>query len=175
MALLERQFLNGRDRPESCIRLTAHWVDGLRFKDNKWKFEEEEFLPHIGTGQFRCKVHLYSLERTDFDRGSTEKSTRDVDLRFDLDGVSAQFIGTILLLTIPLDLFWEKTDNPSKNPKMFRYLQSLRLPVGNSTPFDLQILVTYRNLHELFGSNRMFVEDREREGFRWVGSVGTLP
>ena len=171
MILLERQFLNGRDRLDSCIRLSAHWVDGWKFKDNKWKYEEEERLPHVGKGWFRCRIHFYASWGTGVAQEIIQRNLQAIDVAYDIEGVSVQFCSRDLFVTVPLDLYWSRTDNVSKNPKIFRRLESLSLPIEPTQVFGLEILITYRNLNELLFSQRMFTEDLDHDGYRWVGSV----
>jgi len=171
MDLLERRFVNGRENPESCIQLTAHWADGWKFKDGKWKFEEEEQLPHVGEGWFRCRVNLYTSREARITQDLIQDSLQLISSSFQLNGVLAQFNGGLLTVTIPLKLDWEETENESVNPKIFRYFESLRLPLGADAFFNLQVLITYRNLGKLFGSKRMFVDEPGRRGYRWIGSV----
>jgi hypothetical protein len=171
MNLLERQFLNGRDRLESCILLNAHWVDGWKFKDGKWKYEEEVRLDHVDQAWFRCRVHLYTAAGTSITQEMIQENLQAIRSPFELDGVSAQFQGKTLTITIPLDLDWSETENESMNPKIFRYFESLRLPIGSNTFVSLQVLITYRNLRDLYGSKRMLTQDPVRKGYRWVGST----
>jgi hypothetical protein len=169
MILLDRQYLNGRDRLESCIRLNAHWVDGWKFKAGKWKYEEEVRLDHVDQAWFRCRVHLYTSAGTSITQEMIQENLQATSSSFELDGVSAQFSGKTLTITIPLNLDWSETENESMNPKIFRYFESLSLPIGSNALVSLQVLITYRNLGSLYGSKRMLAQDPVCKGYRWVG------
>src|SRR5579863_2692874 len=111
MPHLDCQFLNGRNRLDSQIQLTARWLDGWKLKDGKWKFEEDEHLPHIGEGYFRCRVHLYSSWGPGISRKTIEQSLRPLPRDINLDGVTVLMCGVELTVRVPLNLRWEKTDN----------------------------------------------------------------
>jgi len=100
-----------------------------------------------------------------------QEDVQEIDCLFDISGVSVQFSGKELLVIVPLDLNWSKTDNESKNPMVFRDLESFDLPIGSKAFFGLQILITYRNLNKLFGSKKMFANSLDHGGYRWVGSA----
>jgi hypothetical protein len=170
MDLLEPRFLNGRTHRSSCIQLTARWVDGWKFKDGKWKYEEEIFFGHIGEGKFRCRVHLYCAPGTVLSTNALKSVGPSVNANYELDAVNARFEGERLTVTVPLDLEWGETDNESLNPKIFRYFESIHLPLEIPAFFGLQVLITYRNLHTMFGSNRIFSRNPNGTGYTWLGS-----
>jgi hypothetical protein len=175
MDLLERQFLNGRDSLESRILLTAHWIDGWKFKDGKWKYEEEERLSHVDEGWFRCRVHLYTSAGTSITKDLILENLQTISSTFEEGGVSVQFSGKHLMITVPLKSGWGETENESMNPKIFRYFESLQLPLRVQAFCDLQILITYRNLDKLYGPKRMFIDEGGSKGYRWVGLVRSHP
>jgi hypothetical protein len=168
MPHLNCQFLNGRNRLDSQIQLTARWLEGWKLKDGKWKYEEDEHLPHIGEGYFRCRVHLYSSWSPGISRKTIEQSLRPVRRDISLDGVTVLMRDEELIVRVPLILPWEKTDNESENPKIFRYSEGLDLHVEPKQQATLQILITYRNLPKLFAAERTFAE--VNNGFKWIGS-----
>jgi len=182
--LLESRFLNGRYRTDSCLKLTAHWIDGWKLKDrsaegksSQWTFEEEVILGHVEEAIFRCRVHLYAYGRPDFPGDYKESELRAraktiVPTAGELDKVRFEFSGELLEIVVHLDLEWGETDNPSKNPKIFRTtgLFGINLkPIGDLT---LELLITYRNLGKIFRSERCF--ERNGNGFRWVGRPTSL-
>ena len=119
MAFLRAAFENGRDRAESKITLTGQWFSGWKRKDNKWKFEEEVKLPHLGNAVFRCKTHLFAESRT-----SGEDIAPFIDKidsgDHNLDGVVFSVQKGLLAVLVPLNLHWSVTNNISKNPCLSR-------------------------------------------------------
>jgi hypothetical protein len=165
MAFLDCRFLNGRDRLGSQIQLTAHWVEGWKFKDGKWKFEDEANLRDIEEGFFRCRVHLYTTWGQGASRETIEESLQAASYGYSLDSVDVKVCGRDLVITVPLGLRWKKTDNESKNPMIFRDFEGIDLPVSPLQQAGLQVLITYRNLTKLLRFQRKFVDDGD--GFRW--------
>jgi len=168
MPLLEPQFLDGRDRIESRIRLEAHWLDGWKHKDGKWKFEEEVHLPHVDPAYFRCRIHLFGGWTQEFANEAIRSRADEIQCVHDLDGVRFAFLKDRLFVVAPLNLEWTKTNNPSKNPCLARDSGQQGLPLDPIGNFTFQLLITYRNLDKLLRSEKMFAE--EQHGFRWVGS-----
>ena len=169
MPFLEPQFVNGRDRVDSQIQLVANWLDGWKFKDIKWKFEEEVKLPHVDPAYFRCRVHLFAGFKDEFRTDAIRERASEIDCAHVLCGVTFVFLRELLLVKAPLNLNWSKTKNESKNPCLFRETgqQGLSLkPIGD---LSFQILITYRGLDQLLRSEKMFVEGPE--AFRWIGSA----
>lgn len=62
MPLLEPQYIGGRDTLDSHIQLNARWLKGWRFKDRKWKFEEESMLPHAGDAYLTSFCPILGVE-----------------------------------------------------------------------------------------------------------------
>jgi|ERR1700722_3967409 len=168
MPFVEPQFVNGRNRVDSQIQLVANWLDGWKFKDSKWKFEEEIKLPHVNPAYFRCRVHLFAGFSDQFRTEAIRERVGEIDCAHVLEGVTFVFLEELLLVKVPLNLKWSKTKNESRNPCLFRETgqQGLSLkPIGD---LSFQILITYRGLNQLLRSEKMFVEDQT--SFSWIGS-----
>src|ERR1035441_7892030 len=168
MPFLVPLFLDGRDRVDSQIQLTADWLSGWKFKDGKWKFEEEVKLPHVDSAYFRCRVHLFGGSTSDYGKEAVWQRVADVHCDYDLDGVQFASLRETMLVVAPLDLEWSRTKNESKNPCLFRETGQCGLALKPVGDLSFQLLITYRNLDQLLRSERMFAE--EQNGFRWIGS-----
>src|ERR1700761_7546475 len=119
MAFLRAAFEEGRDRAESKIKLTGQWFSGWKHKDNKWKFEEEVHLPHLGDAYFRCRTHLFAEPNTSSEAIVPLIDEIDSGL-YDLNGVFFSVHKDLLAVLVPLNLHWSVTDNISKNPYLSR-------------------------------------------------------
>lgn len=173
MHLLEAAYMDGRDRAESKIVLTAHWLSGWKRKDNKWKFEEETRLPHLGGAFFRCRVHLFAEPNTSGETIAPFMDEIDSGV-YDLEGVFFSVHNDLMTVLVPLNLHWSVTDNISRNPCLSRTTGQYGLPVKPLRDlFTLHLLITYRNLDRLLRSQRYFVQ--RNGGFGWKGRVTENP
>lgn len=168
MPYLNCQYLDGRDSIQSRIQLTAEWLTGWKYKDDKWKFEEEVRLPHVDSAYFRCRVHLFGGWTSRYSSEAIQEHVDEIECIHNLDGVQFGFFKKTLVIIAPLNLAWTKTKNDSKNPCLFRETGQYGLALKPIGDLGFQILITYRNLHQLLRSEKMFAE--EQDGFRWIGS-----
>ncbi|HEY1767824.1 MAG TPA: hypothetical protein VGG26_09215 [Terracidiphilus sp.] len=106
----------------------------------------------LGVG---ASVHVIGKRHS---RELIEDGLQSSNYSYTLNLVTVQIDKRDLFITIPLNQIWEKTENESRNRKIFRYFEGIDLPVNPVQQAGLQVLITYRNLDKLLDSQRPFIE-----------------